>query len=61
MVIDHVRFLDQPFSLVDAERIISVVQVYHAPALQELVQYLFPRSGSLWENRVLVGTDIGKT
>jgi len=59
-VIDCVRFSDQPLSSVDAERIISAVQAYYAPALQELVQYLFPQSGSLKKNHVMVGTDVGK-
>ena len=59
-VIDCIRFLDQPFSPEDAERIISAVQAYYTPALKELVQYLFPHSSSLRKNHVLVGTDIGK-
>lgn len=60
-IIDRLRFTQQPLSLADAKRLVLAVQTHWAPALQDLAQYFFPRSGHLWENHVLVGTDVGET
>ncbi|KAF9445509.1 hypothetical protein P691DRAFT_805556 [Macrolepiota fuliginosa MF-IS2] len=60
-IIDRLRFFDQPLSSTNAKRLVLAVQAHWAPALPDLAQYLSPRSGSLWENHVLVGADVGET
>jgi nucleolar pre-ribosomal-associated protein 1 len=60
-IIDRLRFFDQPMSLPDAKRLILAVQSHWAPALPTLSQYLFPQSGSLWENHILVGAGVSQT
>lgn len=58
-IIDRLRFAKQPISVPDTKRLILAIQRHWAPALQDLAQYFPPRSGCLWENHVLVGTDVG--
>ncbi|KAF5363710.1 hypothetical protein D9756_001121 [Leucocoprinus leucothites] len=58
-IVDRVRLLQQPLSLSDTKRAVIAIQAYCGHTLPDLAQYLFPRSGSLWENHTLVGTGVG--
>ncbi|KAJ3573727.1 hypothetical protein NP233_g2249 [Leucocoprinus birnbaumii] len=60
-IIDRVRFLEQPLSLSTTKRITLDIQSHYAQALPDLAEYLFPQSGSLYDNHVIVGTSVGVT
>ncbi|XP_006457598.1 hypothetical protein AGABI2DRAFT_123450 [Agaricus bisporus var. bisporus H97] len=58
-IIDRLRFTEGVIPAAEIKRLILAVQRHWAPALRDLAQYLPPRSGYLWENHILVGTDVG--
>ncbi|KXN88332.1 hypothetical protein AN958_07477 [Leucoagaricus sp. SymC.cos] len=60
-IISRLRLAHQPLPLPIIKRLILAAQTHWAPALPTLAQYLFPRSGTLWENHIIVGSDVGET